>query len=447
MVFVVVTLGMAAAVVHNDSTMPAMPESLVSVSVEMPVIESGPEQSKESLTELPEIDPVEPVLESNQPDESRDEGPPFHVTIKTGDNLSMIFMRHGLSATDLHSLVTNDRCSGSLSRLDVGQRLSFDTDEAGTLTNFELSPDPLTTFKYTRDGDAYQCERIERETENRRKYVTGTLSDGDSLIRAAKRNGVRRESTALEFAAILQWDVDFWLETRPGDSFRLLYYEQFVDSEYLKDGEILAVEYVNRGDSYRAVRYRNSNGMVSYYSPKGESMRKAFLRAPLVYKRVSSSFNRKRFHPILKTVRPHLGTDYAAPTGTPVRAVAKGTIEKAAYTRTNGNYVFINHGTAIETRYLHLNKISKGIKPGVIVEQGRIIGTVGSTGMSTGPHLHYEFLVNGVHKNPRTVDLPKADPLTGDELIRFKSDSAELIEALEPEKPSRETIATIPGPS
>ena len=210
------------------------------------------------------------------------------------------------------------------------------------------------------------------------------------------------------------------MDPRRGDEIIILFEENFLDGEKFSDGNILAASFNNNGRIVEAYRYTDSSGDTGYFDADGVSMRKAFLKAPLDFTRVSSSFNPNRLHPIYKTKRPHRGTDYAAPRGTPVYAAGDGRIVEAGYTRSNGNYVFIQHGEGFKTHYLHLNK--KRVKRGDRVTQGQVIGTVGSTGAATGPHLHYEFLVNGVHRNPRTVHkiLPKAKSLPDSELALFK---------------------------
>ena len=185
-------------------------------------------------------------------------------------------------------------------------------------------------------------------------------------------------------------------------------------------GSALAQKFINQGDNFKAVRYVDSRGDAHYYTPDGKSLRKAFLRAPLDFNRISSNFNPRRLHPILKTVRPHRGTDYAARRGTPVYASGKGRVITSTYNKASGNYVVIQHSNDITTKYLHLSK--RKVKKGQKVTQKQLIGTVGSTGYSTAPHLHYEFLLNGVHRNPRTIlqKLPKAKSIPSSELARFK---------------------------
>jgi murein DD-endopeptidase MepM/ murein hydrolase activator NlpD len=224
----------------------------------------------------------------------------------------------------------------------------------------------------------------------------------------------------MELAGIFGGVIDFVQDPRKGDTINLVYEELYLDGEKYKDGHIIAASFTNQGKTYNAYRYTDSSGLAAYYNEDGVSMRKAFLLAPVDFTRISSNFNLRRLHPIYKTTRPHRGTDYAAPTGTPVYAAGDGRVIKAGYSRANGNYVFIQHGDRYVTHYLHLNK--RNVKQGQRVAQSQVIGTVGSTGAATGPHLHYEFLVNGVHRDPRTIhkEFPKAKSLDASELALFK---------------------------
>ncbi len=228
------------------------------------------------------------------------------------------------------------------------------------------------------------------------------------------------QTLIMEMANIFGGVIDFVLDPREGDSFHVLYEELYLDGEKYRDGNILAAEFINRGRSYTALRYIDENGRAGYFAEDGVSMRKAFLLAPVDFTRVSSNFNPRRLHPIYKTRRPHRGTDYAAPRGTPVFASGDGRVIEVGYTRANGNYIVVQHGEAYTSKYLHLHK--KRAKKGQRVTQQQVIGTVGSTGAATGPHLHYEFLVNGVHRNPRTIHkkLPKAKSLASAEMPRFQ---------------------------
>jgi murein DD-endopeptidase MepM/ murein hydrolase activator NlpD len=212
----------------------------------------------------------------------------------------------------------------------------------------------------------------------------------------------------MELAGIFGWDIDFALDIRSGDSFKLLYQEKIVEGEVVDRGNIIAATFINQGTNFTAVLDDNTG---NYYDPSGRAMKKAFLRSPLDFRRVSSNFNPSRLHPVTGQVKAHRGTDYVAPIGTPIWAAGDGVVEKSSYNQFNGNYVFIRHSNTYITKYLHLTK--RTVKTGQRVKQGQVIGTLGRTGRVTGAHLHYEFLVNGVHKNPRTVSLPQSQSLTG----------------------------------
>ena len=235
----------------------------------------------------------------------------------------------------------------------------------------------------------------------------------------------------MRLAQIFQWDVDFVLDIRPGDEFFALVEEQYLDGEFIGFGNIVSARFINQGRAYTAVRYTTQDGVSDYFDAQGLSMRKAFLRAPVEFSRISSSFNLRRKHPLYKTVRPHRGIDYAAPPGTPILAAGDGRVEIASRTKPNGRYVVLKHGEQFVTKYLHLSKFARGIKAGRRVKQGQVIGYVGSTGYATGPHLHYEFLVNGVHQNPRTVSLPQAKPVSKQEVARFRERTFERLVLLD----------------
>ncbi len=232
---------------------------------------------------------------------------------------------------------------------------------------------------------------------------------------------------ALKLANVFAWDIDFVLDIREGDRFTAVYEQIFQDGKYLRDGEVLAAEFVNNGKVYRAVRFVADSGHAGYYTPAGLAMRKAFLRAPVEFTRVSSAFNPHRQHPILNLIRGHMGTDYAAPTGTPVHAAGDGHVSFAGQRGGYGNAIVLTHGANISTLYGHMSRFARNIRVGTRVQQGEVIGYVGMTGLATGPHLHYEYLTGGVHRNPQTVQLPGAEPLRAQDLQRFRDMAAPLL--------------------
>lgn len=349
------------------------------------------------------------------------EAPPAWRTISTevrpGDSLAAIFRRHKLSAQDVHLVATSKPMGARLRNIFPGHKLQLAVDDENRLMHLKYAPGPLDELNYVRQGNTFVGEQITTEPERVRAYKHGTIDH--SLFVASQRAGLS-EGLTMRLAQIFQWDVDFVLDIRPGDAFYVVFEELYLNGEFIGNGEILAAEFVNQGEHYRAVQYVRDDGDKDYYDETGKSMRKAFLRAPVEFSRISSNFNLRRVHPLWKTVRPHRGIDYAAPSGTPILAAGDGRVGKASRTTANGNFVVIQHGEEFVTKYLHLSKFGRGVKSGAKVKQGQIIGYVGATGWATAAHLHYEFLVNGVHKNPRTVSLPDATPIATPEMPRFK---------------------------
>jgi len=373
--------------------------------------------------------PITPVSEEAEPAPS----PEFawdYVQVASGDTLEIIFRRMGLSPGLLHRVVTLDEHGRSLADLRPGDELAFDIAEDGVFRALRAEKDDehwlFIEAVRSGDGEIQLGSRLEpRELETRIVEIEAEISS--SLFAAGKNVGLS-DNMLLRLANIFGWDIDFALDIRRGDRFALVFEEIYRDGQFLRQGAILAARFVNRGDTYQAVRFDAGNG-PDYYDTEGRPMRKAFLRAPINFTRVSSNFNPRRLHPVTRRMRPHNGTDYAAPTGTPVWAAGDGTVLEAGYTRPNGNYIFLQHGNHIVTRYLHLSR--KDVRRGDRVRQGQTIGAVGATGLATGPHLHYEFLVNGRHRDPRQVDLPEAIPLPGDVLPTFREHAAPYLARLD----------------
>ncbi|MEC7492142.1 MAG: peptidoglycan DD-metalloendopeptidase family protein [Pseudomonadota bacterium] len=374
------------------------------VLVPDPLVTATTQVAWDAVTEGQILKPDEPPIIWND------------VTVRNGDNLSLIFNRAGFSNRDVYEVTSSDK-GRALRKIFPGQLIGFAANEDNELIAVRHIESPLKQTVYSKSEGQFVSEIITRETQTRERSVALTIDS--SLFLAGDRAGLS-DGIIMELAAILGGVIDFALDPRRGDEIIILFEENYLDDEKFSDGDILAASFNNNGRLVEAYRYTDSLGDTGYFDAEGVSMRKAFLKAPLDFTRVSSSFNPNRLHPIYKTKRPHRGTDYAAPRGTPVYAAGDGRVVEAGYTRPNGNYVFIQHGEGFKTHYLHLNK--KRVKRGDRVKQGQVIGTVGSTGAATGPHLHYEFLVNGVHRNPRTVHkiLPKAKSLPDSELERFK---------------------------
>ncbi|MEX2327687.1 MAG: peptidoglycan DD-metalloendopeptidase family protein [Pseudomonadales bacterium] len=341
--------------------------------------------------------------------------------IRPGDSMSNLFKRAGLSASELYEIMSLGRDVDILRKILPGKTLALEIGDDHHFLSLRYEESPLRNLIVSRTGDSFEAYWQIIEPEVLISYVTATISEqAPSLYHAGKKAGLS-DNIIMQLSYIFQWDISFALDLRRGDSFTLMFEDIYVEGEKVKEGEILAARFDNMGRRYTAVLYEDSNGRSSYFTPEGHSMRKAFLRDPVHFSYVSSSFNLKRLHPIHKRVMPHRGIDYAASQGTPVLASGDGKVSIARQNSSSGRYVVIQHGQQYTTKYLHLSAFANGIRAGKAVKQGDIIGYVGATGWATAPHLHYEFLVNGVHRNPRTVKLPQADPVSEAELARFNS--------------------------
>ena len=367
-----------------------------------------------------------------------------NVEIKSGDSISAIFTTVGLSDQDLFRVLNSSDEAKILNRVFPGYQLDFLIPNEGELEQLRVLKSPLEGFLFTRNNNDYRVEEFAKEAQISQAFKVGVISD--SLFMAGQREQIPAVHI-MEMANIFGGVIDFILDPRIGDKFSILYDEIFLDGQFIGNGEILATQFVNQGKTFTAVRYIDEEGEIGYYSPDGESMRKAFLRSPLDVFRISSNFNPNRRHPILNTIRAHKGTDYAAPTGTPIRATSDGRVTRASRNGSFGNLVILQHAGGFQTKYAHLSRYANGIGRGDRIRQGEVIGYVGSTGGATGPHLHYEFLVNGVHQNPRTIlnKLPKAESIDPDKMARFQEQTAPLLRQFEELNDSR--ILTLNQPS
>ncbi|NQY63701.1 MAG: peptidoglycan DD-metalloendopeptidase family protein [Alteromonadaceae bacterium] len=323
--------------------------------------------------------------------------------VRNGDSLAKIFKRLGFSSRTTHDVsVAKGKKSKLLTKLNIGDKLHIGSNKQGQLVELNYPLSKTETLHVQLIGDSYQSYTETKKVEIREAFVQGVIKS--SFWNAAAGAGMS-DNQIINLANIFGWDIDFALDIREGDSFHIIYEKRYIEGEYIESGKILAAEFINQNEEFQAIRFSDGE----YYSPDGNSMRKAFLRAPVNFKYISSNFKRKRFHPIQKRWKSHNGTDYKAKKGTPVVAAGNGKVMKSTYNKHNGNYVFLQHGNGILTKYLHFSK--RAVKKGQRVKQGQIIGYVGSTGLSQAPHLHYEFLLNGVPRNPRTVKLPDAQPI------------------------------------
>jgi murein DD-endopeptidase MepM/ murein hydrolase activator NlpD len=344
--------------------------------------------------------------------------------VSSGDSLSTLFNRADLTPADVYQISSSQ--DGKLLRnLYPGELFRFGVDSFGQLQELHHIQSKLVSRVFTLDGESYSSEQRVLKPDTLLNYREGVIKDS---LYMSGLDADLPDKLIMELANIFAWDIDFVFDIRKEDSFSLLFEEHFLEGEKLSVGNIIAATFTNRGKTFQAVRYTNDQGVTNYYTPEGLSMRKAFLRTPLDIFRISSGFNLKRKHPIHKKIKAHRGVDYAAPRGTPVYSAGDGKVIAAGYSKANGNYVFVQHGQTYITKYLHLN--NKKVRKGQSVRQRQLIGTVGSTGYATGPHLHYEFLVNGVHRNPRTVKLPQANPIPKAELMAFQTATQPMLKQL-----------------
>ena len=328
--------------------------------------------------------------------------------VARNDTLERIFRRLKLDLADLASLRSLPGVRDALDSLRPGDALKV-THKDGSLFGLERRLNETQTLRVSRDeSQALKADVLQNPLETRSRTVHGVIDS--SLFEAVAAAGAH-DQTAVNLADIFGWDIDFVLDVRQGDTFIVTYPEIYRDGVYVKDGPIEAAEFVNQGREYKAVRYTDPEGSSHYYTPDGKSLHKAFLRAPVEFTRVSSRFNSTRYHPILNLIRAHKGVDYAAPQGTPVRAAGDGRVRFAGRKGGYGNVVEIEHSASVVTVYGHLSRFAKSTRVGAHVTQGVVIAYVGMTGLATGPHLHYEYRVNGMFKNPQTVSLPGANPI------------------------------------
>jgi murein DD-endopeptidase MepM/ murein hydrolase activator NlpD len=368
------------------------------------------------------------LVEPAQPEPLQPEPPAAQRTlleVKPGDSLDVLFRRHGLSVSDLHYLLKVAEAAPHLRRVRPGDTFEIVHDGPAVLS-MSRRIDETRTLLVNAGENGFSAEFLEHPVEVRLARASGQI---DTSFYAAGLAAGLSDATIMRLAGIYAWDIDFALEIRRNDWFTVVYEEIWQDGEKLRDGQIVAVEFHNQGRSYRAVRFPDADGRPSYYTPAGDSMRKAFLRAPVDFSRVSSNFNPNRLHPILKTRRPHRGVDYAARSGTPIMAAGDGRVITAGNQSGYGKTVVLQHGGNVTTLYAHMSRIKARV--GTRVKQGDIIGYVGMTGLATAPHLHYEYRVNGVHKNPRTVELPQAEPVPAARRTEFAAVTTPLLKELD----------------
>lgn len=392
----------------------AEPDSNSQVPIVTPAV-GGPATNAEVTFETSEDVEIlafaEPVLPPQQ------NKPVTHIyKIQPGDTLSHILERYNVFHA-MKELVKDKKNISMFDNLRASDTIKL-TKHHGSLLGIVYQPSPLRILKLTQQDDGSYL-RSEEILEIEKLETHATVEIADSLYLSAKRMGLS-DKLIISMAGVLEWDIDFAYDIRKGDRFTVIYEENYIKGKKVKDGDILAIDFINNGKRYRIFRYENVTEVNDYYFEDGRKVRKAFLRNPLEYAYISSHFNPRRRHPILHKITAHRGVDYAARTGTPVRASGDGKIIRRSSYKGYGNTVVLQHGGRYSTLYAHLSKFARNQRVGSYIKQGQVIGYVGSTGLSTGPHLHYEFRVNGVHKNPITVELPSATPLAKSEMHRFK---------------------------
>ena len=408
--------------------MAAVPEGDSDETANMPV--------SLSIKPAPQVEPAgKPVTELAPKVRSLTEAAPIQATestfkVKRGDSLATIFQREGLSPRELHDVISLSPKTKVLGKIKPGEKIHIATNAAGKLHELRYEVNRLRTLTVSRQGEQLVAGWTELEPEVLLSYETATITAKNPSVYEAGEAAGLSSNTIMNLSNIFQWDISFALDLRQGDQFTVLYEDVYVEGEKIRQGDILAAKFTNAGKTYTAILYEE-DGNAGYFTPEGRSLRKAFLRDPVHFSHISSHFNPNRLHPIHKRAMPHRGIDYAARTGTPVMASGDGKVTIARQNNASGKFLVLQHGQQYTTKYLHLNGFARGIRAGSRVKQGQVIGYVGSTGWATGPHLHYEFLVNGVHRNPKTVKLPQANPIAPGRLPKFQSITGPVLAQLE----------------
>ncbi|MDX8407027.1 MAG: peptidoglycan DD-metalloendopeptidase family protein [Mariprofundaceae bacterium] len=349
--------------------------------------------------------------------------------LKAGDSSISALERLGFDSASAHRMVRQARPAYSLSRVQAGHHFERIDSLAGVDVYYHI--DGLTRLHLHRatGHEDWQADLTTRQTSSRQHIASATIED--SLFAAAAKAGLD-DRTTMNLVDIFAWAIDFARDIRKGDSFKVLYEERFDDRGVQLGSVIMAAEFTNQGNRYRAVRYEQADGRVHYFTPSGKSMRKAYLKAPVKFSRISSRFQLRRKHPVLGYTRAHRGVDYAAPSGTPIHAIGDGRIVFAGWKGGYGRFALIRHTNSNHTTaYGHMRAFARGIKKGKRVHQGQVIGYVGMTGLATGPHLHFEFRLRGRAVNPLTVKRAPAKPIASSELTRFQRQTAPLLSQLQ----------------
>ena len=349
------------------------------------------------------------------------------LTVGRGDTMEKLFRKNKLDIGHLMQIAQLDEAKQRFRRLKPGDQFEVEHEE-GQVVSLYSKLDLTSALQIDRLDNSFIARIIERPIELRKRHAYGVIES--SLFESAAQAGLS-DKTIMNVAGIFAWDVDFILDIRSGDNYYVQYEEVWQDGEFVTDGEIIAAEFNNDGRQIQAVRFKDGENNTDYFTPKGNSVRKAFIRAPVDFTRISSNFNPKRRHPILNTIRAHRGVDYAAPRGTPIKAAGDGKVIFRGTKSGYGRVVIVQHGGNITTLYAHMSSYAAKARLGTRVRQGQTIGFVGMTGLATANHLHYEYRLNGVHRNPRTVSLPDAEPIADKYRAQFLAEAAPILEELE----------------
>ncbi|PVZ15777.1 MULTISPECIES: peptidoglycan DD-metalloendopeptidase family protein [unclassified Pseudomonas] len=413
-----------------------------SLSLDMPSPSDSLKEQPLEATEASEQAEPSPFAEIDNPDaapaaqaepEAVQPDPQTHrqVVVAKGDTLSTLFQKVGLSASDVQAALDSNPQAKQFTRLQRGQVLQFELSPDGQLQSLHSQLSRLESIRLNRKGDTFAFEKVVEKPVIRSAYAHGVINSSLSL--SAQKSGLSH-TQVLDLANIFGYDLDFTQDIRQDDQFDVIYEQRVLDGKVIGTGSILSARFISRGKTYTAVRYTNKQGNSSYYTADGNSMRKAFVRSPVDFARISSRFSGARAHPILNKIRAHQGVDYAAARGTPIKATGDGKVILAGRKGGYGNTVIIQHGNTYRTLYGHMQGFAKGIRSGSAVKQGQVIGYIGTTGLATGPHVHYEFQVNGVHVDPLGQKLPMADPIAKGEKGRFMQQSQTLMARMDQER-------------
>lgn len=394
-------------------TIPAIQSTYTSVSINNPTITS--------ITPEPIIAPSIPLTPSK---------PQFKTlthTIKKGESLSIIFSKLKLKNIDLHNIIKAQGKKKQFESIYPNKEIIVHIGSDNELQELIYKKSSINLITATRSKNTFSIEVVSEPIEKRIASIQTTIKS--SLFVDGKEAGFT-DKLIMQLSDIFGWDIDFALNLRKNDKITVVYEKLFVGEKEVGTGNILSAEFINQGKPFTAVRFENDEGNARYFTPEGKSMQKAFLRTPVNFARISSHFNLKRKHPVLNKIRAHKGVDYAAKIGTTIKTTGNGKIVFRGKKRGYGRVIIVQHGKKYSTLYAHLSKFRKGQRIGSYVKQGQTIGYVGKSGLATGSHLHYEFLVNGTHKNPLTVDLPHARPVKKALLAKFKQQTQPYIAQL-----------------